>query len=322
MLPLREPIRPRRRPWVTIALIVINTVIFVVSLGHGQTTLEGYSDERTVPINGFDRITLEYGFTPCELGSDCERPDRGEVYQAGTSELQYVRVHEQSGSGSTLVTAMFMHGSWLHLIGNMLFLWVFGNAVEDAMPRLAYLLFYLACGFAADLTQWAFDTASSVPNIGASGAISGVLGGYFVLYPRARVLTGIPLAPLFLYLAEIPAVHRPADVLRAAAAGGRRSARRAGAVVRHRVLRAHRRLRGRPPAGAADGDALATAQTQRAGARRGRPVRPWRRRRTRRPSTRCALPRSGPIGGSSLPSSAPGHRLDVEQPGDQVAATR
>ncbi len=100
---------------------------------------------------------------------------------------------------------MFMHGSWLHLIGNMLFLWVFGNAVEDAMPRLAYLLFYLACGFAADLTQWAFDTASSVPNIGASGAISGVLGGYFVLYPRARVLTGIPLAPLFLYLAEIPA---------------------------------------------------------------------------------------------------------------------
>jgi membrane associated rhomboid family serine protease len=204
VLPLRDSIRPRRRPWVTIALIVINTVIFVVSLAHGQTTMEGYYSYRPVPINGFDRITLEYGFTPCELGSDCEQPDRGEVYQAGTSQVTYVRVAEQS-VWLTLVTAMFMHGSWLHLIGNMLFLWVFGNAVEDAMPRLAYLLFYLACGFAADLTQWVFDTGSGVPNIGASGAISGVLGAYVVLYPRARVLTGIPLAPLFLYVAEIPA---------------------------------------------------------------------------------------------------------------------
>ena len=207
VLPLRDSIRARRRPWVTIALIVVNTAIFVVSLGHGPTTLPDYDTSRPVAVNGFDRITLEYGFTPCELESECTRPDRGEVYRIGATDehgIADVRVPQQS-VWLTLVTAMFMHGSWLHLIGNMLFLWVFGKAVEDAMPRLAYLLFYLACGFAADLTQWFIDTGSDVPNIGASGAISGVLGGYLVLYPRARVLTGIPLAPLFLYVAEIPA---------------------------------------------------------------------------------------------------------------------
>ena len=93
---------------------------------------------------------------------------------------------------------MFMHGSWLHLIGNMLFLWIFGRAVEDAMPRLAYLLFYLACGFAADVDAVGGRHRLDVPNIGASGAIAGVLGGYLVLYPRDRVLTALPLVPLFL----------------------------------------------------------------------------------------------------------------------------
>jgi membrane associated rhomboid family serine protease len=88
----------------------------------------------------------------------------------------------------------------------MLFLWIFGPRVEDAMPRLAYLLFYLACGLAASLTQWAIDTGSDVPNIGASGAIAGVLGGFLVLYPRGRVLTAVTLVPLFFYVVELSAV--------------------------------------------------------------------------------------------------------------------
>ena len=97
VLPLRDSIRPRRRPWVTIALIVINTVIFVVSLGHGQTTMQGYYSDRAVPINGFDRITLEYGFTPCELASDCERPDRGGLALAATHEARRRRLLQLGG---------------------------------------------------------------------------------------------------------------------------------------------------------------------------------------------------------------------------------
>jgi membrane associated rhomboid family serine protease len=212
VLPLRDANRPQRRPWVTWALIAINVVVFVGSLARSETTFQAYDDPaQRVPVNGFDAVTWQYGFMPCELGDECERPDRGEVYPAGTSELpderqdsDYVRVPETSPL-LTLLTSMFMHGSWVHLIGNMLFLWIFGPRLEDAMPRLTYLLFYLACGFAADLSQWAVDMASDVPNIGASGAIAGLLGGFLVLYPRDRLLTAVPLVPFF-YLAQIPAV--------------------------------------------------------------------------------------------------------------------
>jgi membrane associated rhomboid family serine protease len=212
VLPLRSAHRPQRRPWITWALIAMNVAIFVFSLARSDTTFPGYDDaSQRVPVNGFDSITWQYGFMPCELGDECERPDRGEVYPAGTSELpeqqqdtEYVRVPDVAPL-LTLLASMFMHGSWVHLIGNMLFLWIFGPRLEDAMPRLAYLLFYLVCGLAADVSQWAVDTASDVPNIGASGAIAGLLGGFLILYPRERLLTALPIVPFF-YLAEIPAV--------------------------------------------------------------------------------------------------------------------
>ena len=104
-----------------------------------------------------------------------------------------------------LITSMFLHGGWAHFIGNMVFLLIFGDNIEDAMGHLSYLLFYLLTGIAAGLTQVFLSASSSIPLIGASGAISGVLGAYFVLLPRARVLTAIFLGFIF-FLREIPAI--------------------------------------------------------------------------------------------------------------------
>jgi membrane associated rhomboid family serine protease len=206
VIPLRDNIATRRRPIVVWALIVINVAIFLVSISRPDVSVPQYDGEGTARVSGFDAITLEYGFTPCELASDCDRPAYGETLEAGSGDIAdavEVRVERQP-VWLTLLSAMFMHGGWLHLIGNMLFLFVFGNNVEDAMSRLGFLLFYLLSGLAASLTQFAIDTASEVPNIGASGAIAGVLGGYLLLHPRARVLTAVPLL-VFIYLAELPA---------------------------------------------------------------------------------------------------------------------
>jgi membrane associated rhomboid family serine protease len=96
-----------------------------------------------------------------------------------------------------VLTSMFLHGSWMHLIGNMWFLWLFGNNVEDSMTRPRYVIFYLLCGLAASLAQVLADPRSSVPMVGASGAISGVMGAYLVLYPRVRVYTFVPLGFIF-----------------------------------------------------------------------------------------------------------------------------
>jgi membrane associated rhomboid family serine protease len=104
----------------------------------------------------------------------------------------------------TLVSSMFLHGGWMHLIGNMLYLWIFGNNVEDAMGHVRFIVFYLVCGVAAALAQTASDPASTVPMVGASGAIGGVLGAYLVLHPKARVLVLIPLG-IFSRLIYVPA---------------------------------------------------------------------------------------------------------------------
>jgi membrane associated rhomboid family serine protease len=97
----------------------------------------------------------------------------------------------------TVFTSMFLHGGWMHLIGNMLYLWIFGNNVEDAMGHRRFIVFYLLCGVVAALSQVALNPASEVPMIGASGAISGVLGAYLLLYPHARVLVLIPIIIIF-----------------------------------------------------------------------------------------------------------------------------
>lgn len=105
----------------------------------------------------------------------------------------------------TLLTSMFLHGGWMHLIGNMLYLWIFGNNVEDAMGHTRFIIFYVICGLAAALAQSLPDPSSVIPMIGASGAISGILGAYLLLYPRARVLVAIPLV-VFIYTTRLPAM--------------------------------------------------------------------------------------------------------------------
>jgi membrane associated rhomboid family serine protease len=108
-------------------------------------------------------------------------------------------------SAATVLTSMFVHGGWLHFLGNMLYLWVFGDNVEDRLGHLRFVVFYLLCGLAAAMIQYAVNPQSHVPVVGASGAISGVLGAYLVLFPHSRVLTIVPLF-FFIHFVEVPAI--------------------------------------------------------------------------------------------------------------------
>lgn len=170
MLPLRDNVPTRHFPIVTLALIAVNVLVWVL---YQLPDLQGSVDE--------------LAYHPCEVENSC--PTVGEDWPL------------------TALTSMFMHGSWLHLLGNMLFLWIFGNNIEDALGRIRYLLFYLVGGFAATAAQtfvtlaYASDADAMIPNVGASGAVSAVLGAYLLLLPRAKVLTII-----FFILREVPAI--------------------------------------------------------------------------------------------------------------------
>jgi membrane associated rhomboid family serine protease len=170
VLPLRDNVPTRHFPLVTVALIAANVLVWVLyQLPDLQSSVD------------------ELAYHPCEVEDSC--PTVGEDWPL------------------TALTSMFMHGSWLHLLGNMLFLWIFGNNVEDALGKIRYLLFYLVGGFAATAVQtfvtlgYASDAEATIPNVGASGAVSAVLGAYLLLLPRAKVLTII-----FFILREVPAV--------------------------------------------------------------------------------------------------------------------
>ena len=163
MIPLKDNVPTRSFPVVTVALIAVNVVVWI---WEWKT--------------GVDKEVMHYGYYPCTLAGPCERqlvpPDHLSWYDG-------------------LFTSMFMHGSWLHIGGNMLFLWIFGNNVEDSLGRVRFFLWYLAAGLAASFAQtfvtlqFSDPAGSSIPNIGASGAIAGVLGAYLVLLPDASVLT-------------------------------------------------------------------------------------------------------------------------------------
>ena len=203
MFPLRDNIGTKRFPIVTVLIIAACTLIFLFEISRPTTHLPGYRTGIPREVSGFDRVTAEWGFVPCELTSRCKHPGRADLSMPGGGVAE-VRV-AQHPAWLTLFASIFMHGGWLHIVGNMLFLWIFGNNVEDRMGRWRYALFYLVCGVIAALTQLATDPSSGVPNIGASGAIAGVLGAYIVLYPRARVLTAITLL-VFFAIVEVPAV--------------------------------------------------------------------------------------------------------------------
>jgi len=172
MLPLRDTIPSRRAPLVVWLLVLVNALAFAfeLSLPHGE----------------LEAFIARYGVVPVRMGLD--------AHGLPTAPLAYL----------PLLTSVFLHGGWLHVLGNLWVLWIFGDNVEDRMGHGRFLAFYLLCGILAGAVHVYFSPESPVPTIGASGAISGVMGAYLVLFPRAKVITLIPILfyPLFV---ELPA---------------------------------------------------------------------------------------------------------------------
>ena len=173
MIPLRDSIPSRSFPLVTLALIVVNVLVFLYELGLGPT---------------LDRFLLAYGFVPA-------------VYFHSAR----VQPWDLPARVTPMVSSMFLHGGWLHLIGNMWVLWIFGDNVEDRLGKGRYLLYYLVCGLVAAYVHYLTGPRSGVPVVGASGAIAGVMGGYCVLFPHARIVALFPIF-IFLRIVTIPAV--------------------------------------------------------------------------------------------------------------------
>ena len=176
VLPLHDDNPTTTRPYVTVGLMIANVLAFL------------WQHLLLSPEAG-ERLVHDLGVIPAALMGH-------EAPAAGLALLP---------APATILTSMFLHGGFLHLAGNMLYLWIFGNNVEEAMGHVRFLAFYLLCGVAAVFAQVLPNPASIVPMIGASGAISGVLGAYLLLYPRARVLLGLPLGFLIVQLGRFPA---------------------------------------------------------------------------------------------------------------------
>jgi membrane associated rhomboid family serine protease len=177
VIPLRDANPTRRTPIVTLALIAACFVAFAYELGILANSGE----------SGLDAFFGQYGLVPADLTRSL----------AAGAWL--------SAPVVAIFTSLFLHGGWLHLLGNMLYLWIFGNNIEDRLGRVVFLCFYLLGGVVAGLTQVAIAPGSSVPLIGASGAIAATLGAYLVLYPRARILSLVFLG-FFYQLIEVPAL--------------------------------------------------------------------------------------------------------------------
>jgi membrane associated rhomboid family serine protease len=178
MLPLKDDNPRRTTPVVTIVLVIANVIAFLYQVSLG-------------PRAG-QELVFELGMIPARLPALFH----GEV-PFSLNSLEWVF--------SPLLSSMFLHGGWMHLIGNMWFLWIFGDNVEDFFGHFKYLAFYLFCGVGAGMTHTLLNLNSMVPTVGASGAISGVMGAYIVLYPRARVLTLVPLV-IFFFTVRLPAM--------------------------------------------------------------------------------------------------------------------
>jgi membrane associated rhomboid family serine protease len=174
MVPLRDENPTRTTPYVTYGLIAANIVMFIVELSIGSTQL--------------DQFFHLFAIVPQEL----------------TASFNGVIVGQPIAEPLTLITSQFLHAGFMHVGFNMLFLWIFGNNIEDELGHINFVLFYLVCGVLAALAQWYFDPQSTIPSLGASGAIAGVMGAYILKFPKVRVLTLIPLG-IFFYTIRIPA---------------------------------------------------------------------------------------------------------------------
>ena len=172
MIPIRDTIPSRTYPFINILIIIINVLVFLYQLSLGSK---------------LDKFIFSFGIIPVKF-----------YY------ILYNQPYNIFQILVPLISSIFLHGGWIHIIGNMLYLWIFGDNVEDRMGHFRYLVFYITCGIAASFTHLYFNPASGVPTIGASGAIAGVMGAYFILFPRSRVITLVPIF-FFLQVIEIPA---------------------------------------------------------------------------------------------------------------------
>jgi len=173
MFPIFDDVPTKKFPLITVALILLNSTVFFYQISLGERFIEFIYSMGLLPFEITHHIDLfPYGPSPIYL---------------------------------TILYSMFMHSSIIHLLGNMLFLWIFGNNVEDYLGKINFVIFYLLCGVAAAFTQIFFNPDSKIPMVGASGAIAGVLGAYLLLYPRAKVTTVI-IFGFFIRLIKIPAV--------------------------------------------------------------------------------------------------------------------
>ena len=184
MLPISDSdLRRRTRPYINVSLIILCGVIFVYELMLGEL-------DRTI-------FFYQFGLIPSEVAQGINY----ELLIGPTGQM--LDIASPVPNWATMFTSMFIHGDWMHFGFNMLFLWVFGDNVEDRFGHFKYLLFYLAAGVAAVWLQVVIDTSSQIPTIGASGAIAGVLGAYLFLYPLSRIRTAVIF--LFIYFIRIPA---------------------------------------------------------------------------------------------------------------------
>jgi membrane associated rhomboid family serine protease len=174
VVPLRDDNPTRIVPVVTYAIVAINIAIFLYELSLGEQ------------LEAFFRV---WAVIPRELTASFTGQPTGLPFPAWI----------------TLITSQFLHGGFLHVAGNMLFLWIFGNNVEDKLGHVRFVIFYLGCGILAGLTQWFFSADSITPSLGASGAIAGVMGAYILRFPQAEVLTLVPLG-FFMWTFRVPAL--------------------------------------------------------------------------------------------------------------------
>jgi membrane associated rhomboid family serine protease len=189
-----------------VALILANVVVYLLSIRHGGSIVGGPSEQEVFKYGAIP-VTLTHPGVHCHevIQQTQVLTPLGPALAQTVGEQCSKAVPAQIPTWQTVFTSMFMHGSILHIAGNMLFLWIFGNNVEDSMGPVKYIAFYIAGGIAALALQTAIGPNSTAPTIGASGAIAAVLGGYILLYPRARVLT-LVLIILFFTVIELPAL--------------------------------------------------------------------------------------------------------------------
>ena len=190
MLPLKDNVPTRSFPAVSVALIAVNVVIYLYEffLWFDPAT----AGRPSLGAQLYGQFVVEFGLIPCRFGDIC--PPRLDTVLAGAP-----------APALTIFTSMFVHGGLLHVGGNMLYLWIFGKSVEDSMGHGRFLVFYLVCGLAAAAAQYLQDPASAIPMVGASGAVSGTLGAYLLLHPRARIWT-LVIFGYFVRMIPVPAM--------------------------------------------------------------------------------------------------------------------